>query len=91
MSYKQDRADVSLDILALELSLEPLGSRRLFYDINFVYKLLNGKLSCPEFLRKIYSKIPTFNSKNNGSFLIPHCSANITKNSPEYRLLEGSL
>jgi hypothetical protein len=88
MSHKLNRVDVSLDTIALELGLEQLASRRLFNDVNFVYKLINGKLFSPEFLSKINFKISTFNSRNNHPFLVLHCSTNIIKNSPEYRLLK---
>lgn len=69
--YKLDRANVSLDILAVELGLELLASRRLFNDIAFVYNLIIGKLTCPGFLSKINFKIPTLNSRNNRTFLVP--------------------
>lgn len=89
MAYKQDRADAFFYILVLELDLEPLASRRLFDDIAFVYKLINGKLSCSELLSEIKFKIPTFNSRNNHPFLVPQCLINITKNSSEYCLLDA--
>jgi len=53
----------------------------------FVRKLINGKLSCQEFLMKINFKILTFDSRNNRHFLVPQCSTNLIKHSPEYRLL----
>lgn len=68
MAYKLSRVDVSQENLAVEFGLKPLTSRRLWNEINFVHKLINGKLSYPEFLRNF--EILTFNSRNNHPFLI---------------------
>jgi len=90
MAYKLGRVDVSVDIIAMEFGLESLASRRLYNDIAFVHKLINGKLFCPESLRKINFKIPAFNSMNSRPFLVLQCSTNIIyKHSPEYRLLDA--
>jgi len=74
MAYRLGRVDISLDIIAMKFGLESLASRRSYNDKAFVHKLINGKLFCPEFLRQMNFKIPSFNSKNNGLFLVPQYS-----------------
>jgi len=92
MAYKLGQMDVPLDILTVEFGLESLVSRRLCNDIiGLVHKLINGILSCPEFLMKINFKIPTLNSRNNRPFLVPRCSTNLIKHIPEYHLLDRYL
>lgn len=58
--------DVILDIIVVKFALESLTIRRLYNDIDFVHKLINGKLFCPEFLKKINFKISILKSINNG-------------------------
>lgn len=61
----------------------------MYNDIGFVHKLINCKLSCPEFLMKINFKIPTLTSRNNHPFSVPQCSTNLIKYKSEYRLLDA--
>jgi len=79
-----------VDTIAMDFGLKSLASRPLYNDIAFVYKLINGKISYPEFLRKINFKMSAFNSSNNRPFLVLQCLINIIKHIPEYRLLNAS-
>jgi len=52
----------------MDYGLQSLASRRSYNDMTFVHKLINGKLSCPEFLRQINFKISAFDYQ--GIFLV---------------------
>jgi len=56
----------------LQILLTSLKTRRLDDDVMFVYKLLNGDIDCPEILQKIGLKVPSFNSRHNPPYAIPH-------------------
>lgn len=58
--------DLNVDGLASHLAgLRSLKTRRLVFDVTFVYKRLNGFIDCPELIQKIGLKVLSFNSRNN--------------------------
>jgi hypothetical protein len=64
------RLNQNMDVIANFAGLKSLKTRRLVFDANFVYKILNGKIDCPELLQKIDLKVPSFNSRHNPLFAI---------------------
>lgn len=50
--------------VAKQCGLDPLTKRRLFNDVNYIYKLINNQIDCPDLLTKIKFKVPTYNSRN---------------------------
>jgi len=69
MAYKLSRVDVSVYIITVVFGLESRATRQLFNDIALVHKLINGKLSCPEFSRKINFKSSIYKLKKLSSFI----------------------
>lgn len=52
-----------------------------------MYTISNAGIDCPELLRKFGLKIPSFNSRFNPPFSIPHSKMNYFINNPVFRLL----
>lgn len=46
--------------VARECEIVFLEKRQTVADVKFIYKLINGKIDCPELLVKTLWKIPTF-------------------------------
>lgn len=72
--------------IASFVGLRSLKTRRLVHDVTFMYKILNGGIDCPELLQKVGLKVPSFNSRFNPPFSIPHSNKNYIINSPMCRL-----
>lgn len=69
-----------LNIIDKAFGLKPFN---LSNDIAFVHKLINGELSCSEFLKTEQFKISAFNFRRNRPFLEPKCLTNIIKYIPK--------
>jgi hypothetical protein len=55
-----------------------------------MYKILNGIIDYPELLQKNDLKVPSYNSRFNPSFSMPHSKNNYFTNSPMCRLPTSS-
>ncbi|KAF0754110.1 Uncharacterized protein FWK35_00019561 [Aphis craccivora] len=73
--------NVSADNLGRELGLHSLTSRRTF-DVSFIFKLLNNKLSSPEILEKVNWNVPAFNARSTTTFHVPFHSQSYSFNEP---------
>lgn len=69
------------------LNLMSLESRRLQTDLIFVFKLLNGMISCPELLELIGFNVPRHLLRNNALFNVEFHSTNYGMHSPITRTL----
>jgi Reverse transcriptase (RNA-dependent DNA polymerase) len=69
------------------LNLSSLSDRRLSHNISFLNKLLSGSVDSPSLLQLINFKVPIRNTRNNSSFVIPHCSTNYLLNEPVTRIM----
>ncbi|KAG8274141.1 hypothetical protein J6590_004157 [Homalodisca vitripennis] len=47
-----------IEELELRFNLHPLHTRRQLQDLQLLYKLVNGKLDCPDLLRQVNFYIP---------------------------------
>lgn len=81
-AYKTNMLNLNINKVANLEGLKSLKTRRLIFDVTFIYKLLNGDIDCPELFQQISLKVPSFNSKNNSPFAIPQSTKNIFTNSP---------
>lgn len=72
--------------VAKQCGLNSLSNRRLFNDVNYIYKLINNKIDCPDPLTKIKLKVPTFNSRNHSLFHIDCNRQNYSYYSPLNRM-----
>jgi len=62
---------ISLNSIQDSLKLDPLVDRRKYADICFLFKLINGVISCPELLQFINFHVPKFHSRSCPTFEIP--------------------
>lgn len=74
---------------ALEvLDMQSLRQRRVFGDLVFIFKLLNGQIACPELLSRINFNIPSRVLRKNRLFSLPFHSTNYAAHSPIERALD---
>jgi hypothetical protein len=81
-AYKTMGLNQNMDMIANFAGLKSLKTKRLVFDATFVYKILNGKIDCPELLQQIDLKVPSFNSKHNPSFATQQSKTNYFSNGP---------
>lgn len=62
--------DLNYNDLLTKLQLPTLESRRIFFDLSFLYKLFSNKIDCPEILSKINLRIPSHNSRSMNMFIV---------------------
>jgi hypothetical protein len=70
-SINHPSESISLNSIQDSLKLDPLVNRRKYTDICFLFKLINGVISCPELLQPINFHIPKFHSRSCPTFEIP--------------------
>jgi hypothetical protein len=71
-------------------NIPSLSSRRTKIDSNFLFALLKGTLDAPELLARIPFKVPTFASRNQVQFYIPHHFTAYSFNHPLHRMLRNA-
>ena len=69
------------------LNMKTLKQRRLYRDLTFVFKLLNGLITCPELLGNICFNIPSRILRQNRLFSLPFHGTNYAVHSPIERTL----
>jgi hypothetical protein len=79
--------DHNYSCILSQLNLVTLGERRLHGDLKFIYRLLNGQVSCPELLTSVSFAIPPRELRNYNLFHIPFHTTNYGKHSPIERTL----
>lgn len=84
--YKMGILNISSAYIAKYIGLIPLPTRRKYFDLMFLYKLINDMINCSELLSQIIYKAPIFSSRNILSFYVPFNSRNYVNNSLIYRL-----
>lgn len=77
---------ISQDLLLNEFNVESLMSRRIVNDIGFLFKIMSGKIDCPELLSQICINVPRVNLRENLTFVQQKCRTNIGINSPINRM-----
>lgn len=70
-SINHPSESISLNSIQDSLKLYPLVNRRKYTDICFLFKLINGVISCPELLQFINFHVLRFNSRSYPTFKIP--------------------
>lgn len=70
------------------LELNPLVKRRLYADVIFIFKLLNGIVVCSDLLNLINFNVPNRILRNNYIFNLKHHATNYGQNSPIDRTLK---
>ena len=79
--------DISVQNLQFNLKLDTLSARRNMSDISFLYKLINGIISCPPLLECISFHVPQYNTRSCPTFHIKTHRTNYGQNNPLNRLL----
>ena len=51
-------------LFKLKLGIDPFTVKRQYFDICFIYNLININIDCSELLGGIFFNVPTFNSRN---------------------------
>jgi hypothetical protein len=77
---------ISLNSIQDSLNLDPLVNRRKYTDICFLFKLINGVISCPELLQSINFHVPKFHSRSCPTFEIPFHRTSYGTNNPIDRI-----
>jgi len=62
---------ISLNSIQASLNLDFFANRRRYADICFLFKLVNGVISCPDLLQLFNFHIPNFHSRVYLTFEIP--------------------
>ena len=68
LAFKTGKIDISLKNIADEYGIELLENRRKFYDVAWLYKLLNSAIICREVLRQIPINVPQTNAHVSQTF-----------------------
>jgi hypothetical protein len=77
--------------LQFDLKLSSLSTRRKISDISFLYKPVNGLVSCPPLLERILFHVPQYYSRSCPTFHLETQRTNYDQNSPLNRLFaEGN-
>lgn len=76
----------NISSFAKQCGLDPLSKRRLYNDVNYIYKLINNQIDCPDLLTRIKFMVPTFNSRNHSLFHIECRRQNYSYYSPLNRM-----
>lgn len=85
LTYDMD--NTSMQSLQLNLKLDPLLTRRNMLDTSFLFKLLNGIISCPPLLDRISFNVPQYNTRSCLTFHVKLHRTNYGKNNPLNRIL----
>ena len=62
--------------------IHDLESRRMYYSIVFLYKILNNVIDCTELCSYVKLHIPTIHTRSNNSFYLSMPRKNLLKSSP---------
>jgi hypothetical protein len=62
--------DHCYELLRRQVNINSLSSRRLYFDVIYIYKILHGKIKDSFLLSNINISVPTFNSRNWPTFQI---------------------
>ena len=73
------------------MNLQTLSDRRLYNDLTFLRKLLDGKIDSPSLLQHINFRVPMRHTRNLTPFLIPPCPNNCLSNELLTRCMSLSL
>jgi len=72
--------DLDYNSLMSRLNLQLLSDRRKYFDLIFLFKILNGSIQCPELFNFLNFKIPSFNCRSKDRFVHAYHRVNYTKN-----------
>jgi hypothetical protein len=71
---------IDYDCLRTHTNLAPLQDRRIFFDVIFLYKIINSVYDEPELLNKICIRIPTRTTRNTDTFHVDTHASNYIRN-----------
>lgn len=71
----------------IKLGLTTLADRRSSASQDFLRKLMDGSIDCPDLLGALNFKVPSFHSRSPYPFYIPICTTNYSYNRPMFRLM----
>lgn len=73
--------------LLAAFSVDDLESRRRYFSLVFLFKLLNGTMDCPDILSCLHFNVPDIRTRSNAySFYLPTVRTNLLKFSPTYMM-----
>ena len=74
--------------LLTHFNLSKLENRRKISAVRIMFKLLHGKIDCPELLSQVSFYVPRIHSRQNNMFLCPKAKTNVLINSPMYKMMK---
>lgn len=70
-----------------KLGLTTLADRRISASQDFLRKLMDGSIDCPDLLSELNFKVPNFHSRSPYPFFVPICTTNYSYNRPIFRIM----
>lgn len=77
----------SFPSLQIQFNIPKLSCRREYFDIVFIYKLLNNRIDSPFLLSQLSLYVPSHNLKKHKLFFIEHKRTNYLLSSPLHRMM----
>lgn len=81
---------VSYDRLLEMHQLQSLTARRVIHSARFLFKLVNGRVDCPQFLACVPFNVPRFSARHAASFNLSTARSNMLVKSPLHHMTRNA-
>ena len=78
------------DLLA-RFNLNDLATRRVYFSVLFLHKLLTSQTDCPDILSSIHFNVPSFQTRSYALFYLATPRTNVLKSSPVHNMCSNYL